>query len=58
VEQELYKGSTTTICYPKTGIEITLVCIAVPQHNQAPSKQKKNPRQCSDSDIRQGILSV
>jgi len=31
--QELYKGSTTTICHPKTGIDIALVCIAAPKHN-------------------------
>jgi len=43
VEQELYTGSTSTICYPKTGIDIAPVCIAAPQNNQAPSKQKRIP---------------
>jgi hypothetical protein len=42
VEQELYKGSTTTICCRKTGIDIALVCTAALHHNHASSKKKES----------------
>jgi hypothetical protein len=43
VEQEPYKGSTTTVRCRKTGIDIALVCIAAMHHNNASSKQKTIP---------------